>query len=93
MDSTRQAARRQPVGRIRPAQLTSEYREDLRKLLEAKLDGQPIEEPEPEPEAPVIDLMAALKQSVAEAKQKKQPAKAETTAAKPRATKRVAAKK
>ena len=74
-------------------QLTSEYREDLRKLLEAKLDGQPIEEPEPEPEAPVIDLMAALKQSVAEAKQKKQPAKAETAAAKPRATKRVAAKK
>ena len=74
-------------------QLTSEYREDLRKLLEAKLDGQPIEEPEPEPETPAIDLMTALKQSVAEAKQKKEPAKAEKAAAKPRATKRVAAKK
>jgi DNA end-binding protein Ku len=73
-------------------QLTSEYREDLRKLLEAKLAGQPIEVPEEEPEAPVIDLMAALKQSVAEAKQKKDPAKAEKAATKPRA-KRVAAKK
>jgi DNA end-binding protein Ku len=66
-------------------QLTSEYREDLRKMLEAKLAGQPIEEPEPEPEAPVIDLMAALKQSVAEAKQKKAPEKAEKAPAKPRA--------
>lgn len=72
-------------------QLTSEYRQDLRRMLEAKLAGRPIEEPEPVEEAPVIDLMAALKQSVAEAKQKKTPAKDEP-AAKPRA-KRAAAKK
>jgi DNA end-binding protein Ku len=72
-------------------QLTSEYRQDLRKLLEAKLAGQPIEEPEEVEEAPVIDLMAALKQSVADAKKRKAPAKGEATA-KPRA-KRAAAKK
>jgi DNA end-binding protein Ku len=72
-------------------QLTSEYREDLRKLLEAKLAGQPIEEPEEVEEAPVIDLMAALKQSVAEAKQKKAPS-GEKPPAKPRA-KRTAAKR
>ena len=82
------------VGAFDPReQLTSEYRQDLKKLLEAKLAGQPIEEPEPEaPEAPVIDLMAALKQSVAEAKQRRSPAKADAPAAKPRA-RRAAAKK
>ena len=58
------------VGEFDPReQLTSEYRQDLRKMLEAKLAGQPIEEPEEIEEAPVIDMMAALKQSVAEAKQ------------------------
>ncbi|HZO61447.1 MAG TPA: Ku protein [Gaiellaceae bacterium] len=80
------------VGEFDPReQLTSEYREDLRKMLEAKLAGQPIEEPEPEPEAPVIDLMAALKQSVADAKKRKA-APDEKPAAKPRA-RRAAAKK
>ena len=75
----------------RREQLTSEYRQDLRKMLEAKLAGQPIEEPEPVEEAPVIDLMDALKKSVAEAKQRKAP---ETKrAAKPRAKRAAAAKK
>jgi DNA end-binding protein Ku len=65
------------VGVFEPKeQLTSEYRQDLRKLLEAKAAGEPIVEPEPAPEAPVIDLMEALKKSVAEAKQRKAPAKA-----------------
>ena len=78
------------VGEFDPReQLTSEYRQDLKKMLEAKLDGQPIEEPEEVEKAPVIDLMAALKQSVAEAKKRKEPAE---PAAKPRA-KRAAAKK
>jgi DNA end-binding protein Ku len=77
------------VGSFEPKeQLTSEYRQDLRKLLEAKLAGQPIEEPEPVAEAPVIDLMEALKKSVAEAKERKAPTKA---VASPR--KRAAAKK
>jgi non-homologous end joining protein Ku len=71
--------------------LTSEYRQDLRKMLEAKLAGQPIEEPEEVTEAPVIDLMAALKQSVAEAKQRKPAAEDGKPAAKPR-SRRTAAK-
>ncbi len=62
------------VGAFEPKeQLTSEYRQDLRKLLEAKLAGEPIAEPEPVPEAPVIDLMEALRKSVAEAKERKAP--------------------
>jgi DNA end-binding protein Ku len=81
------------VGEFDPReQLTSEYRQDLRKMLEAKLDGQPIEEPEEVEDAPVIDLMAALKQSVADAKKRKTPADDEQPAAKPRA-KRAAAKR
>jgi len=80
------------VGEFDPReQLQSEYRQDLKKMLEAKLAGQPIEEPEPVEEAPVIDLMAALKQSVAEAKSRKAPEKADQ-AVKPRA-RRAAAKK
>jgi DNA end-binding protein Ku len=82
------------VGEFDPReQLTSEYRQDLRKMLEAKLDGQPIEEPEEVEEAPVIDLMAALKQSVADAKKRKAPTGEDgQPAAKPRA-RRAAAKK
>ncbi len=79
------------VGEFAPAeQLTSEYRQDLRAMLEAKLAGQPIAEPEEIEEAPVIDLMDALKHSVAEAKERKAP---EQTAAKPRAKRAAAAKK
>ncbi len=48
-------------------ELKSEYRESLRELLEAKLEGHEIEIPEePEP-AQVVDLMEALKASVAAA--------------------------
>jgi DNA end-binding protein Ku len=55
--------------------LTSDYRRDLRALLEAKLAGEEIAAPEPvEAKAPVVDLMEALRASVAEAQGKK-PAK------------------
>jgi DNA end-binding protein Ku len=57
-------------GQFEPAELTSEYRRDLRALLEAKLRGEEIAVPEPEEEAPVIDLMEALKASVAAAQGK-----------------------
>jgi DNA end-binding protein Ku len=51
--------------------LQSVYRRDLRALLEAKLDGQEIKKPEPvEEDAPVIDLMEALRASVAQASKK-----------------------
>jgi DNA end-binding protein Ku len=54
-----------------PEALTSDYRRDLRAMLEAKLRGEEIAEPEPQPEqAPVIDLMEALRASVAAAQDK-----------------------
>jgi DNA end-binding protein Ku len=70
-----------------PGALTSDYRRDLRAMLEAKLRGEEIAEPEPQPEqAPVIDLMEALRASVAAAKdkpsaEKKAPARSRKRAA------------
>jgi DNA end-binding protein Ku len=58
------------AGDFEPSELHSEYRRDLRALLEAKLRGEEIAVPEPVAEAPVIDLMEALKASVAAAKQR-----------------------
>jgi DNA end-binding protein Ku len=60
------------AGDFEPSALASEYRRDLRAMLEAKQRGEEIAVPEPVAEAPVIDLMEALKASVAAAK--KQPA-------------------
>src|SRR5256714_5195161 len=59
------------VGEFDPSELHSQYRSDLRQLLEAKLAGQEIAKPEPVPETPVVDLMEALKRSVEEAKGRK----------------------
>jgi DNA end-binding protein Ku len=55
-------------------QLVSEYRRSLHDLLEAKLQGEEIvvSEPAAEP-VPVVDLMAALKASIAEAGKKPAP--------------------
>ena len=58
-------------GSFDPKELTSNYRRDLRVLLEAKLRGEEITVPEPEAEpAPMVDLLEALKASVAAAKTK-----------------------
>jgi DNA end-binding protein Ku len=70
-------------------ELVSDYRRDLRSLLEAKLAGEEIARPEPVAEAPVVDLMEALKRSVAEA-QARGAAGGKT---KPAARKRAAARK
>jgi DNA end-binding protein Ku len=59
------------VGEFDPTDLHSEYRRDLRAMLEAKLSGQEVAKPAPEPETPVVDLMEALKRSVAEAQGRK----------------------
>src|SRR2546421_12394852 len=59
------------VADFEPEELHSQYRSDLRQMLEAKLDGQEIAKPEPVPETPVVDLMEALKRSVEEAKERK----------------------
>jgi DNA end-binding protein Ku len=64
------------VGEFDPEDYENEYRNDLRAMLEAKLEGKEITRPEPVPQAPVVDLMDALKQSVAQAQKKKAPAKA-----------------
>jgi DNA end-binding protein Ku len=55
------------VGEWDPADFENEYRRDLRAMLEAKLQGEEIKRPEPAPETPVVDLMEALRRSVAEA--------------------------
>ena len=58
-----------------PSVLESDYRRDLRTMLEAKLAGEEITAPEPVAEAPVLDLMEALRRSVEEATGKKPTAK------------------
>jgi DNA end-binding protein Ku len=63
------------AGEFDPGELQSDYRRDLRALLEAKLAGEVISTPEPvAAETPVVDLMDALRRSVAEAQQAKEPA-------------------
>jgi DNA end-binding protein Ku len=57
------------VGEWEPDSLHSEYRQNLRQLLEAKLAGEEITVPEPvADDAQVVDLMEALKKSVAASK-------------------------
>ncbi|HEY5873211.1 MAG TPA: hypothetical protein VIT46_08225, partial [Gaiellaceae bacterium] len=76
------------AGEFEPTALASEYRRDLRALLEAKMRGEEIVGPEPVEVAPVIDLMEALKASVAAAKKpaadsaEKKPARARKPRAK-----------
>ena len=67
------------VAEFDPSELHSQYRSELREMLEGKLDGQEIAKPEPAPETPVVDLMEALKRSVEEAKDRKAAAKASTS--------------
>ena len=60
-------------GEFDPSELQSDYRRDLKALLEAKLAGEEIAvTPEPAEEAPTVDLMEALRRSVEEAKSAKQ---------------------
>jgi DNA end-binding protein Ku len=70
-----------------PDEYTDEYREALVKIVEAKINGEEIEVVEAEPTAKVVDLMEALKASVAAAKDQ-----ADEPAAKP-ASKKSSAKK
>ena len=76
------------VGEFDPEEFVNEYRGELRAMLEAKLAGEEIKRPEPAEPAPVIDLMDALKQSVAQAEkkkgEKKEPARKKRAAARAR---------
>jgi DNA end-binding protein Ku len=78
------------AGRFDPKQLTSEYRRDLKALLEAKLAGEEIARPEPVPETPVVDLIEALKRSLADVQRRKA---ADAKPAKKRAQKRAPARR
>ncbi len=63
-------------GSFVPTDFANDYREQLRAMLEAKLAGKEITIPEVAESAEVIDLMDALKQSVAMSKSDgKEPAK------------------
>jgi DNA end-binding protein Ku len=81
------------VGDFEAEELTSDYRRDLKAMLEAKLAGEElVVEPEPEKETPVVDLMEALKRSVEEVSEKK-PAKRAGAASKGGSRKRAPARK
>jgi DNA end-binding protein Ku len=80
-----------------PDEFSDAYRDALLEIVEAKLNGQEIEVVEPEPAAKVVDLMEALKASVAAAKKDTEPAPkkaaAKKTSAKKPAAKKPAARK
>jgi DNA end-binding protein Ku len=69
------------VGEWKIEDFENEYRRDLRTMLEAKLAGEEIARPEPVAETPVIDLMEALRRSVADAQEAKQKPAAKKTKA------------
>ena len=57
------------TGEFEPERYRDEYREALLKVIEAKVDGQPVAMPEPVAEARgLTDLMAVLEASVAAAR-------------------------
>jgi DNA end-binding protein Ku len=77
-----------------PSRYHSDYREALEALVEAKIEGLPMPEPEEEEEetADVVDLVAALRASVDAAKKRRQEGGASSDSKKP-AAKKSAAKK
>jgi DNA end-binding protein Ku len=76
-----------------PDEFSDAYREALLRIVEAKLNGEEIEVVEAEPAAKVVDLMEALKASVAAAKKETEPAPKKKAAAKKSAAKKPAARK
>jgi DNA end-binding protein Ku len=85
------------TGAWNPEEFTDEYREAMLKVVEAKINGEEIEVAQAEPTAKVVDLMEALKASVAAAKQDATgdaaPKRSGGGAKKPVAKKKPAAKK
>ena len=75
-------------GEFRPEEFEDEYRVRLQELAERKIEGQEVTvaaEPAAEEPAQVVDLMEALKASVAEAKKSKP---ADDSSSKKKTTKR-----
>src|SRR6476659_9947772 len=54
-----------------PEKYDDTYRKELLDLIKAKAAGQPLPEAEPEPEAEVVDLMEALRESVERTKKQR----------------------
>jgi DNA end-binding protein Ku len=69
------------VGEWDAAEFENEYRRDLRAMLDAKLAGEAITRPAPAPETPVVDLMEALRRSVADVQERRAAAPKKTKAA------------
>jgi len=59
------------TGQWIPEDFENEYRRELTAMLDAKLAGEQIARPEPVPETPVIDLMDALRRSVADVQERR----------------------
>ena len=72
-------------------ELVDRYKDALREVIQAKVDGKEIVVVEEE-EAPVVDIMTALKDSINKAKDEKQPMQ-KATGAKKAAAKKTAKKK
>ena len=69
-----------------PEKYRDDFQENLKKLIQTKLEGGEVAEVEkPKKLAPVVDLMAALKQSLAQMEGKKKPAATEIEPARKRA--------
>ena len=61
---------------FKPEKYDDTYRKELLELIRAKAEGQPLPEPAQEEEGEVVDLMAALRESVERTKkQRRKPAK------------------
>jgi DNA end-binding protein Ku len=57
-----------------PSKYHDEFQENLKKLIKAHMEGKEVPEvPKPKKMAPVVDLMAALKESLAQTEGKKKP--------------------
>jgi DNA end-binding protein Ku len=73
-----------------PERYHDTYRSELLDLLEQKAEGEPLPAPKAEEGGEVVDLMEALRQSVAATKKKRAPAKKKAPAARKRAASRKA---
>lgn len=59
-----------------PSKYQDQYQAQVKKMIEAKREGQPVEAGAPKRRAPVIDLMQALQKSLGEIPQRKPAARA-----------------